>query len=938
MKEIVDYLSLQIGARPVGTDEEQKASQYIKEVFDKDTDFDCEIEEFETCVSPRMIQGIEGLLVFLFAIITLFVPGFVLSGFVLSLAIGVLFFLDSFNIFSIGNFLNKGPSQNVVAKRIPAKSGNSKRAKKVVLITNYDTEKIRPEINSNMFKFAGILKIASYAGICLVILSLLFSFMAGQNAFLNILCIIGAILSTLPFLGFILQTTSQYNQGAINNASSVAVMTEVAKRLTTGIYAPNGETPIIHGSEVAKEQNVIPEGATVTWEVAPNSQDKDVHKENIEEDNRQGSGQNIDQNTDQISNNQSAPADEKFESYLPSQQNNETQPKEEQLIGEKVVDCAPEQRSAYDTITSSAPDWFTKGKQRAGKRPNAVHEQGISGVKRSRFGDALEAANDTNYNPSSFDNKGNEISEENLSALEKQLQQIHAQIEQAGQNAVKKSKDDARVAEEVIDNERQQAKQASLQINKESDTKDKTFSSQDTKDNFEERFEVTEREKISYPEISEGEKEVENKKVIDEKGKRGVSGYLKTETESIHYPDVKEEVADKEEVTAVIPSLASEDSVHKEAKQVSQDSKNNDVKVQKEHQKRDILLPSLTGAIEAQKNAASKGVKKKQEKVSTKEKINHLGAQLPSLTGIAPSVFDNHEEENKAQSKVSAGNFAVGENTGMFAPIGDELIEGKSDDEIYVTDVDDQIYQEATTESGAVAGPGYVDIPETRTESMFGKIFHRKNKMEKDPSFSDSIGVDENFDARSVGKARGDWSSFNEDDEWEGGAFSDVESLLSDNRDDIYKFATNDVDVEVWCVALGAEYAGNGGIKNFIDVHKDELKGAIFVHLDALGAGELSLVEMNGVLRRHQMSARLKRIARNAAKNIGINLPSEQNTWIETTTSVLNDNGINCIHVCGVDEQGKPCYLSSKDDIAEVVDENSLRTASDLVMEIVRGA
>lgn len=56
-------------------------------------------------------------------------------------------------------------------------------------------------------------------------------------------------------------------------------------------------------------------------------------------------------------------------------------------------------------------------------------------------------------------------------------------------------------------------------------------------------------------------------------------------------------------------------------------------------------------------------------------------------------------------------------------------------------------------------------------------------------------------------------------------------------------FRHPDIDTEVWFVGLGAEQYSHSGIKAFLEEHADEMKGAIIINLEALGAGALSCIE-----------------------------------------------------------------------------------------------
>lgn len=89
----------------------------------------------------------------------------------------------------------------------------------------------------------------------------------------------------------------------------------------------------------------------------------------------------------------------------------------------------------------------------------------------------------------------------------------------------------------------------------------------------------------------------------------------------------------------------------------------------------------------------------------------------------------------------------------------------------------------------------------------------------------------------------------------------------------IEQFHSDRIDMEVWFVALGSELAGNGGMKAFMAAHEAELKGALIVELEALGAGELTLIDKEGTYVPKKASSRMKRLVRKAGQATGLKVP-----------------------------------------------------------------
>ena len=414
------------------------------------------------------------------------------------------------------------------------------------------------------------------------------------------------------------------------------------------------------------------------------------------------------------------------------------------------------------------------------------------------------------------------------------------------------------------------------------------------------------------------------------------------------------------------------------------------------------------------------------------------------LSNMLPSIGSNvaTEEEPKdtfglnlpalgeepEQGAVSAtGSFAAVGNTGAFAPVGDELVADIAPEERYVEDADESAFEENYTETGAFAGPDYVDMPKSRAGRLFSR-FRKKDKKKSNDSVREWVGADEDYEARSVGKARGDWSSFRQDDEvdgttalpvqqqsgayvdaydggmeedyidvdydsnndrrWNGGAFSlsrfrkqnapeeelqeqpymdeaydsyeeeteaevygedfieaspavrvdgDSSTVAQINREmhKMQNFRHPDINTEVWFVALGSEYYSHSGIKAFLAEHADEMRGAIIVNLEGLGAGDLTFFEQEGVVKPVKPSSRMKRVLRQASERSGVTFKNGVMDARETTASIAMANGVQAMTIAGV-HGNNTAYYSDDNDVIENVNERNLEEASSFVMSILK--
>lgn len=444
------------------------------------------------------------------------------------------------------------------------------------------------------------------------------------------------------------------------------------------------------------------------------------------------------------------------------------------------------------------------------------------------------------------------------------------------------------------------------------------------------------------------------------------------------------------------------------------------------------LLPSI-GSSDIKASHEQEG-EEAGEPGEKKDSKPSLLASLPSLSGSIKAA-----DAAQAQPGVSAAaSFGTAGATGSFAPVSSELASTMDPEDMYVDDADDSAYDDHFTETGAFAGPGYMEMPKSRFRRLFDKFLHRKDDEEDTPQ--EWLDVDDNFEARAAGKARGGWESFQEehyeqgeyqgdyaveadqnaaaypgatqalpalqsddlgatqawtpqpidveavgqeasrvayddsfnvndvaDDEqsgsnrfrpWHGGAYSarrmensnlSSEELadeaaaaavptpveLNEELNEVYQFRNPDIDAEVWFVALGSELAQNSGMKAFLEAHQSELRGAFIVDIDAIGAGDLTMVEREGFLKPSKASSRMKRYIRKASQATGIKVASGALLSEESAASYAAKHGCQVTHLVGM-EGGKPALYGQQDDIVENIDEKKLASNVDFLMELLK--
>ena len=156
-----------------------------------------------------------------------------------------------------------------------------------------------------------------------------------------------------------------------------------------------------------------------------------------------------------------------------------------------------------------------------------------------------------------------------------------------------------------------------------------------------------------------------------------------------------------------------------------------------------------------------------------------------------------------------------------------------------------------------------------------------------------------------------------------------------EDEERIYHFHNPEITTEVWFVALGCELSGHNGMKAFLADHADELRGAIIVDLEAMGAGSLSLIESEGTLRKVSVSSRMKRYVKKAAQATGAHVGGATIPWGEGSGAYAAQQGFQGMHLAGMDGI-KPAFFGQKDDRIDVVKSDNLSKNVEFVVEMLK--
>ena len=1037
LNEHVAYLSQEIGPRPAGTEEEQRAALYISEQFSAEAGLTTAMEDFQCNPDSSLPRTLCSGVAVLVTLVATIVGALAVPAIVVSLICAALAAAEVFDKPVLSRLLNRGVSQNVVARYLPAKSPTrASRRRKVIVVANYDSGKVRRDLNGAMPAVLPILYWVELA--MLVVMPLLLAIrmvLAPDGSVLvvfNVLLAVAMVVAVLPVASFLLEKFANYNEGANCNAAGVAVLLEVASRVAAARDLPDAPEPTVHGEAAAVSAGLVPEGAEIVYHTGNTSEDLGTSMESAAERLAAAkaavaalSGKPVSATPTEVATEDESPAKGEENGAV------EVSP-EESLTPSSAAVVVPVAAPAYAApVEHQVPEWFKKGQEQA-KKPAKEKP-----VQRSRYATALERAEEEI-------NAREEHERRNLDELSERMRVMRASVQAASAAAGATPTEimDSVVAEES--SEEISVPPSASAVNEEAspslapvlpaievpavEADQLPSPSNNTVSAMLADIPAIASEPASsetgtpaskpvvpaVPAVPVAPQPTDDPDVTVRDGQRPLTGAtVAVPPIDLSTPDAPAAPAGGQRV--VVPSVGEVAETPASAPAAAP------------RRRRAITLPNIGISQELPRismDDCQQAAPLSEDRPEHDGRVHDLSAVIPSVTTPEPSSAVSGTREAALLDALPslgrtttttdpalsgsislAGTFSSMGATGAAAPIGDELLENASENDMYVEDVDDSAYVEQITETGAMAGPGYVEMPKSRFGGIFGKF--RRKKREEASSPQEWLDVEESFDAREVGAARGGWESFREegdiqaydeeyldadattafspefDDDFaedgfdaprsshrrgrhfEGGAFSrdqfDDESEGEENQtsaadpssvfgeglpadfvfeptpeiEQIEQFHSDRIDMEVWFVALGSELAGNGGMKAFMAAHEAELKGALIVELEALGAGELTLIDKEGTYVPKKASSRMKRLVRKAGQATGLKVPEATMEWRNSASAYALKHGQQALHLAGMDGR-KPAFFAEEDDVIENIDNDMLALNSDFIMEVLK--
>lgn len=253
-------------------------------------------------------------------------------------------------------------------------------------------------------------------------------------------------------------------------------------------------------------------------------------------------------------------------------------------------------------------------------------------------------------------------------------------------------------------------------------------------------------------------------------------------------------------------------------------------------------------------------------------------------------------------------------------------------------------FEAASDDASTQPGSPVPEGSERKPRRLFGK---RHDEGERAHRVSDWLGLHGGFDPREEGKKIKSWDRLeleDEDDEdgfgFRGGT-AGGDPFAAEEAARIRRKVTAGVDralaeKEVWFVATGAKEPGGWGMRALLDTYGADLRDALIINLDSVGAGSLSWLEHEGDLRTYHGDRRLGSILKRVVREREMPVKPRSAPVGMTDATVALARRFRALTVMAFDINGRVAKRHTLGDTAEVVSEDTLTATVDLVTEVVR--
>lgn len=258
-------------------------------------------------------------------------------------------------------------------------------------------------------------------------------------------------------------------------------------------------------------------------------------------------------------------------------------------------------------------------------------------------------------------------------------------------------------------------------------------------------------------------------------------------------------------------------------------------------------------------------------------------------------------------------------------------------------------------DAAEAADPGARPLAPVRAEDKPAAGKPKKPKRfsgSRDGAVTSWLGVGDDFSARKEGRKIGSWDNFGEGDGDNDDGFGAKGGWAGDDPIGDPEFAANEAarirkrvsevadrelqDKDVWFVATGAEEVGTSGMKAFLAEYGSELRDAVFINIDNVGAGALYWVTAEGMARRYKSDRRLVSLAKRVSREHEMLVRPRVYKGLSTDATPALARKFRAISIMAFDINGRLPNWHWRTDTAENVSPELVELASAFVAAMVR--
>ena len=780
--DYIDYLANEIGPRPAGTEEEQQAALFIADTFQTETGFPTEIEDVVSSSNAESPKPICALVTVVVALIAMIFPQFMLPAAIIAIISAVIYVLESTGRQVLTKALSKGASQNVVAKYVPS-SSDALHKRKIILVAHYDTGKVTPPLVAK-FESMGIpwslvcTAVMVFVPVFLLLRGLLFGAAEGAAAIiLNIITLVGVVLAALPVVRAVMFRVASLSDGANDNASGVSALVEVAKNISKGLMNEDQieddmERARIHGEQSAVDAGLVPDGAEIQYHASEN---EEIADENRSPEERLSAakaaiaaltGETVSTTTYVKPASEAAVNADNGEiriTEIPNADSGSGSVQETFVSLEnsaaETTDVVPqsEGESAFNEQTDeNVPDWFAAAQRKAKRSP-----QRPKPAQRSRYADALDAA--LSESAAIFDEANKLVfdeSEDRMRARSADIVEV-APPSPADRDAIATAGGTMSPITATISAipegaaaEYKPANESVPQVEESASVVSAAPVAEPAADEAETvaaEPAADEAETVAAEPIGETSAFAPIVMTPEELAALGANNEAVSSAQAASAPDAGNHDLNLPNISGFeVPSIAEPSVpdflVQGQRAPLAEPAPNASARALAS------TIPAVVGpgmAVPEQTSPSKSGA------------MRALRTKLPSLSGSIERIGD---QEIAVSNVSSVGSFVAAGSTGSIEPVGDELLQDLDPEDAYIEDADDFDIEDNYTETGAFAGPDYVEMPKSRIRGFFDKFrFGSKKSKREEETPQEWLDVEDDFDPRAVGKERGGWDSFRDE-------------------------------------------------------------------------------------------------------------------------------------------------------------------------------